>query len=178
MPELIPEEVVQAVAEKLYRDYDSEFGADHLSWRDFEGQARELLSVAAPLIAEQARVEERAVRDNELAVLREEVEEDARVMRALRRHRDAAEAGVAHLEKRVAHLEKRAEVAEALLGRVREAHHVHRCDVDGHVLDRTPNPCVNDRYCSCGRRDCPTLAIVGEVGRPEPKREDGEHAEH
>lgn len=52
MPELIPEEVVQAVAEKLYRDYDSEFGADHLSWRDFEGQARELLGVAAPLIAE------------------------------------------------------------------------------------------------------------------------------
>jgi leucyl-tRNA synthetase len=48
----IPEDAVQAVAEKLYRAYDSEYGADHLTWRNFADQARELIEPAAPHLAE------------------------------------------------------------------------------------------------------------------------------
>lgn len=43
----IPEAAVQAAAEVLYRDYDSEFDASHLSWQDFAGQARKVLDAAA-----------------------------------------------------------------------------------------------------------------------------------
>ncbi|MEV0382366.1 hypothetical protein [Nonomuraea sp. NPDC050643] len=57
----LPEEAVQAAAEVLYREYDSEFGADHLSWRDFTSTARAALVAAAPVIAAQARAE--ALRD-------------------------------------------------------------------------------------------------------------------
>lgn len=42
----LPEEAVQAAAEVLYREYDSEFGADHLSWRDFTSTARAALEAA------------------------------------------------------------------------------------------------------------------------------------
>ncbi|MFC4897969.1 hypothetical protein ACFQVD_26675 [Streptosporangium amethystogenes subsp. fukuiense] len=40
-------------------------------------------------------------------------------MTALRRQRDTAEAGIAHLEKRIVYLEGRAEKAEAALARAR-----------------------------------------------------------
>ena len=41
LPE-IPQEAVQAAAEVLYRDYDSEYGADHLTWEAFTDQARKV----------------------------------------------------------------------------------------------------------------------------------------
>lgn len=53
----MPDEVVKPVAVALYRAYDSEFNADHLSWRDFAGQARELIDVASPHIERQVRAE-------------------------------------------------------------------------------------------------------------------------
>lgn len=43
-PKEAPGDTIRAVAEKLHR----EFNADHLSWRDFIGQARELIAVASP----------------------------------------------------------------------------------------------------------------------------------
>lgn len=43
----IPEAAVQAAAEVLYRDYESEYNASHLTWRDFAGQARQVLTAAA-----------------------------------------------------------------------------------------------------------------------------------
>lgn len=57
--------------------------------------------------------------------------------------------------------EERAEKAEAALARVSAAHQVHRCKT-GHVLSRTPNPCVNDGMCSCGQPAdrCPTRAAL------------------
>lgn len=102
-----------------------------------------------------------AVRDDELDALRRErdlaVAHDRQPYPTAWAYEQACKA----LEKH----RKRAEVAEALLDRVREAHHVHRCGTDGHVLDRTPNPCVNDGYCSCGRRDCPTAAALGRASQ-------------
>lgn len=55
VPAEVPAEALRAVAEALYRAYDSEYGAGHLSWKDFTGQARELLQVAVPHIKRQAR---------------------------------------------------------------------------------------------------------------------------
>lgn len=37
---------VQAAAEVLLRDYQSEYDADHLTWRDFAGLARKVLEAA------------------------------------------------------------------------------------------------------------------------------------
>lgn len=97
------------------------------------------LKAAAPLIAEEA--------GRALAEAREEIEEDARVMRAWRRREAQAVA--------------RAKEAEAAIARVRDVHHVHRCAVDGHIHTRTPTPCVNDAVCECGRRDpCPTITAL------------------
>jgi hypothetical protein len=56
-PSEVPAEAVQAVAEILYRAYDAEFVADHLSWRDFRGQARDLIVAAVPHIREQVAQE-------------------------------------------------------------------------------------------------------------------------
>jgi hypothetical protein len=47
----LPEEAVQLLAAKLYEDYDNLYLADHLTWRDFRGQAREQLALVAPLLA-------------------------------------------------------------------------------------------------------------------------------
>jgi hypothetical protein len=61
----------------------------------------------------------------------------------------------------------RAERAEAAVAQVRAVHRVHRCG-DGHRLERTPTPCVNDGVCSCGQpaRRCPTLAVLQEEDGP------------
>lgn len=61
--------------------------------------------------------------------------------------------------------QERAEQAEARLARIRGEHQIHRCE-DGHILDRTPAPCVNDGMCSCGQRGdrCPTLAALDDTG--------------
>jgi len=48
----IPEQAVQAVAERMFRRYESEYSAGHLSWRDFADDARADLEAAAPLLAE------------------------------------------------------------------------------------------------------------------------------
>jgi hypothetical protein len=53
----VPDEATKAVAEALYRAYDSEFCADHLSWKDFTGQARELIVIAIPAIEQRARAQ-------------------------------------------------------------------------------------------------------------------------
>lgn len=59
---------------------------------------------------------------------------------------------------------ERAETAEAVLARVSAVHCVHNCVEDGHVLDRTPNPCANNGVCSCGQPGdrCPTRIALGE----------------
>jgi hypothetical protein len=48
----IPDAAVRAAAEKLLRQYESEYSADHLTWRDFKDPAREVLEAAAPAMAE------------------------------------------------------------------------------------------------------------------------------
>jgi|HubBroStandDraft_6_1064221.scaffolds.fasta_scaffold54087_6 type VI protein secretion system component VasF len=48
----MPEGAVQAAAEVRLRQYLSEYDASHLTWRDFEQDAREMLEAAAPLLAE------------------------------------------------------------------------------------------------------------------------------
>ena len=45
---------VQALAEALRSDYDSEFCAAHLRWQDFAEQASMLLDAVAPAIAARA----------------------------------------------------------------------------------------------------------------------------
>ncbi|MEU4224316.1 hypothetical protein AB0F17_08485 [Nonomuraea sp. NPDC026600] len=67
---------------------------------------------------------------------------------------------------------QRAGRAEATVARVSAVHHVHHCEEDGHVLDRTPNPCKSDGYCSCGQPGdrCPTLRALAE---PEEEMTDG-----
>lgn len=51
MPE-IPDEAVQIVAKRMFRRYESEYDAGHLSWRDFADDARADLEAAAPVLAE------------------------------------------------------------------------------------------------------------------------------
>ena len=48
----IPEAAVQAVAERMFRRYESQYSTAHLSWRDFTDDARADLEAAAPLLAE------------------------------------------------------------------------------------------------------------------------------
>ncbi|MBN6054540.1 hypothetical protein JYK22_21540, partial [Nonomuraea sp. RK-328] len=72
-------------------------------------------------------------------------------------------------------LRERAETAEAAIARVRALHHIHNCEADGHILDRTPNPCVNDDAChGCHSFSCSTRAVLDDA-KPET-RDDGEHA--
>jgi hypothetical protein len=52
----VPETAVQAVAERMFRRYESEYSAAHLSWRDFADDARADLAAAAPILAEAWRV--------------------------------------------------------------------------------------------------------------------------
>jgi hypothetical protein len=47
----IPEAAVKAVAEVMFREYESEYQADHLTWRDFADSARLILEAAAPALA-------------------------------------------------------------------------------------------------------------------------------
>jgi hypothetical protein len=47
----VPDEAVQVVAEQMFRRYESEYQADHLTWRDFAGDARADLEAAAPHLA-------------------------------------------------------------------------------------------------------------------------------
>jgi hypothetical protein len=47
----IPEPAIQAAAEVLLRDYESQYSASHLTWRDFADLARQVLAAAAPLMA-------------------------------------------------------------------------------------------------------------------------------
>jgi hypothetical protein len=42
---------VQAAAEVLYRDYESEYSAGHLTWRDFTDPARRVLAAAREALA-------------------------------------------------------------------------------------------------------------------------------
>lgn len=51
MPE-IPERAVQSVAERMFRRYENENYARHLSWRDFADDARADLEASAPILAE------------------------------------------------------------------------------------------------------------------------------
>lgn len=53
----VPDDAVQAAAEVMLRQYESEFSAPHLTWRDFADPAREILEAAAPAIATYARKE-------------------------------------------------------------------------------------------------------------------------
>ena len=48
-PDEVPADLVKPLAEMLLADYDSEFDASHLSWQDFAGQARKILTAVLPL---------------------------------------------------------------------------------------------------------------------------------
>jgi len=50
----VPDDAVQAAAEVMLRQYETEFSAPHLTWRDFADPAREILEAAAPALAEAA----------------------------------------------------------------------------------------------------------------------------
>lgn len=57
---------VRLLAERLWKEYDSEFNANRLSWRDFEGEARkhvEALREAELLVTPQASSAERSEED-------------------------------------------------------------------------------------------------------------------
>jgi hypothetical protein len=47
------DETLQRAAEVLFRQYESEYSTEHLTWRDFADPAREILDAAAPLLAEE-----------------------------------------------------------------------------------------------------------------------------
>jgi hypothetical protein len=47
MPDTYSEDTVRAVAEVRERQYDQEFDSSHLSWKDFAGEAKEILDVLA-----------------------------------------------------------------------------------------------------------------------------------
>ena len=49
IPGEAPAELVKPLAEMLLDDYDSEFDASHLSWKDFVGQASKILTAMLPL---------------------------------------------------------------------------------------------------------------------------------
>jgi hypothetical protein len=51
----VPAPAIQAAAEVLFRQYESEYSASHLTWRDFADQAREVLEAAMPAIERASR---------------------------------------------------------------------------------------------------------------------------
>lgn len=51
MPDL-PETAIQHCAEVMFRQYESEYNADHLTWRDFADPARAILDAAAADLGE------------------------------------------------------------------------------------------------------------------------------
>jgi hypothetical protein len=46
----VPDVAVRAAAKVLFRQYESEYSAGHLTWRDFTVPAREILGAAMPAI--------------------------------------------------------------------------------------------------------------------------------
>lgn len=46
----LPDSAIQAAAEVRFRQYESEYSAGHLTWRDFADEVREVLAAAAPAI--------------------------------------------------------------------------------------------------------------------------------
>lgn len=52
-----PGELVRPFAEQLLSDYDKEFNASHLTWKDFAGQARKLLAMILPAHEAMVRAE-------------------------------------------------------------------------------------------------------------------------
>lgn len=68
MPE-VPDAAVKAAAEVMLRQYESEYSAAHLTWRDFADPAREILGAVAPAMADHvarkilAHMEEHGPRD-------------------------------------------------------------------------------------------------------------------
>ncbi|MEV4180207.1 hypothetical protein AB0J28_02010, partial [Streptosporangium canum] len=84
----------------------------------------------------------------------------------LRAELETARAALAEEREITADYRRVNKAALAALDRVRDLHHVHSCERDGHVLDRTPNPCVNDGCCSCGSMRCPTLAAIDSPEEP------------
>lgn len=93
----IPDAAVQLVAQRLYDRYESEYVADHLSWRDFADEARANLDVAAHLLL-----------TAELRHLIDEVEQLARregESKASKPYRDAREMFVARLRLRARELD-------------------------------------------------------------------------
>lgn len=50
----IPDVAIQAAAEVRLRQYDSEYDASHLTWRDFADAAREMLEAALPHLGSRA----------------------------------------------------------------------------------------------------------------------------
>ena len=44
----IPDEAVQRAAEVMFRQYESQYDAGHLTWRDFADDARAILEAALP----------------------------------------------------------------------------------------------------------------------------------
>jgi hypothetical protein len=49
-----PESAIRHCAEVMFRQYESEYNADHLTWRDFAGDARAILDAAAADLGEHA----------------------------------------------------------------------------------------------------------------------------
>lgn len=48
--EEIPDATVRAVAERMLQRYESQYAADHLTWRDFADDARGDLAAALPFL--------------------------------------------------------------------------------------------------------------------------------
>lgn len=47
----IPDEAVQRAAEVMFRQYESQYDASHLTWRDFAADARAVLEAAGRTLA-------------------------------------------------------------------------------------------------------------------------------
>lgn len=87
-----------------------------------------------------------------------------------------------HAERELKAERERAGTAGRLLAGIGALHQIHHCE-DGHVLDRTPTPCVNDGVCSCGQpaERCRERAILDSRESPsvavETPAEQGEQAD-
>jgi hypothetical protein len=47
---LVTDDAVEAAARVMFRDYERQYSAGHLTWRDFADDAREILESAALMI--------------------------------------------------------------------------------------------------------------------------------
>jgi hypothetical protein len=66
MPE-IPEPAIQAASEVMFREYESQYSAGHLTWRDFADSAHAILTAALPVLERDFR--ERLAREIDPAKL-------------------------------------------------------------------------------------------------------------